>query len=171
MQAQSHHQMEPARDQEIGSGRLQRCGRWRPSRQAHGAIATALLRQLGPSISGARTGSRSARCRVSDLAVSPGQSATSELAASIELFTLLIPALVLVRTISTNHGASRMRKKKNSGVAGKNFSADEELLTVAQVAENWQVSERKIRRMIAEDQLPIVRLGRAVRIPVNAVTR
>jgi excisionase family DNA binding protein len=64
-----------------------------------------------------------------------------------------------------------MRKKKNSGVAGKNFSADEELLTVAQVAENWQVSERKIRRMIAEDQLPIVRLGRAVRIPVNAVTR
>jgi len=28
VQAESHHQMEPARDQEIGSGRLQRCGRF-----------------------------------------------------------------------------------------------------------------------------------------------
>ena len=40
-------------------------------------------------------------------------------------------------------------------------------LTVRQVAERWQVSERSIRRMIADGRLPVVRLGRAVRIPAN----
>jgi excisionase family DNA binding protein len=41
------------------------------------------------------------------------------------------------------------------------------LLTVHQVAKDWQVSERSIRRMIADGRLPVVRLGRAVRIPAN----
>jgi len=42
------------------------------------------------------------------------------------------------------------------------------LLTVCQVAENWQVSQRTTRRMIADGRLPIKRLGRAVRIPAKA---
>jgi len=36
------------------------------------------------------------------------------------------------------------------------------------VAENWQVSQRMIRRMIADGRLRVIRLGRAVRIPANA---
>lgn len=43
------------------------------------------------------------------------------------------------------------------------------LWTVRQLAEAWQVSERTIRRMIADGRLPVVRLGRAVRIPGKAV--
>jgi excisionase family DNA binding protein len=37
-------------------------------------------------------------------------------------------------------------------------------MTVAQLAELWQVSQRTIRRMIADGRLPVVRLGRAIRI-------
>ena len=43
----------------------------------------------------------------------------------------------------------------------------EQLLTVDQLAELWQVSPRTVRRMIADGRLPIVRLGRAVRIPAK----
>jgi len=46
----------------------------------------------------------------------------------------------------------------------KRIPADETLLTVSQVADNWQVSQRTIRRMIADGRLPIIRLGRAIRI-------
>jgi excisionase family DNA binding protein len=46
----------------------------------------------------------------------------------------------------------------------------EGLLTVRQVAENWQVSERTVRRMTEDGRLPVVRLGRAVRIPAKAVS-
>ena len=49
----------------------------------------------------------------------------------------------------------------------RNPPVGEGLLTVRQVAERWQVSERSIRRMIADGRLPVVRLGRAVRIPAN----
>ena len=49
--------------------------------------------------------------------------------------------------------------------------AAEELLTVAQVAKNWQVSPRTVRRMIADGRLPMVRLGRAVRIPSKVAAR
>ena len=49
----------------------------------------------------------------------------------------------------------------------KNFPPSEELLTVLQVAENWQISQRTIRRMIADGKLSVVRLGRAVRIPAK----
>ena len=45
--------------------------------------------------------------------------------------------------------------------------AAEELLTVPQVAENWQVSQRTIRRMIADGRLSVIRIGRAVRIPAK----
>jgi excisionase family DNA binding protein len=43
----------------------------------------------------------------------------------------------------------------------------ERLLTVDQLAELWQISSRTVRRMIADGRLPIVRLGRAVRIPAK----
>jgi excisionase family DNA binding protein len=38
------------------------------------------------------------------------------------------------------------------------------LLTVDQLAEVWQVSPRTIRRMISKNQIPVIRVGRAVRI-------
>jgi excisionase family DNA binding protein len=46
----------------------------------------------------------------------------------------------------------------------KRVPAAETLLTVSQVADNWQVSQRTVRRMIANGRLDVVRLGRAVRI-------
>jgi excisionase family DNA binding protein len=46
----------------------------------------------------------------------------------------------------------------------KRVPAAETLLTVSQVADNWQVSPRTVRRMIANGRLDVVRLGRAVRI-------
>jgi len=52
----------------------------------------------------------------------------------------------------------------------KRVPADEALLTVSQVAENWRVSQRTVRRMIADGRLPVVRLGRAVRVPAKAVS-
>jgi excisionase family DNA binding protein len=47
----------------------------------------------------------------------------------------------------------------------------ERLLTVDQLAELWQISSRTIRRMIADGRLPVVRLGRAVRIPAKVAAR
>ena len=43
----------------------------------------------------------------------------------------------------------------------------ERLLTVAQVAERCQVSPRSVRRWIDEGDLPVVRLGRSVRVSEN----
>jgi excisionase family DNA binding protein len=43
------------------------------------------------------------------------------------------------------------------------------LWTVRQTAEAWQISERTVRRMIADGRLSVVRLGRAVRIRGKAV--
>jgi excisionase family DNA binding protein len=63
-------------------------------------------------------------------------------------------------------GLSRMSQGHNRG----NPPVDKGLLTVRQVAENWQVSERTIRRMIVDGRLPVIRLGRAVRIPAKAAT-
>jgi excisionase family DNA binding protein len=60
------------------------------------------------------------------------------------------------------------RRRGNHGHAGGTPPADEVLLTVHQVAENWRVSVRTVRRMIADGRLPIIRLGRAVRIPTRA---
>jgi excisionase family DNA binding protein len=53
------------------------------------------------------------------------------------------------------------------GDGDENPPAGEELLTVHQVAENWQVSQRMIRRMIADGRLHVIRLGRAVRISAS----
>ncbi len=60
------------------------------------------------------------------------------------------------------------RKGRNHHTTGGNPPAGEGLLTVQQVAENWQVSQRMIRRMISDGRLRVIRLGRAVRIPANA---
>jgi excisionase family DNA binding protein len=49
----------------------------------------------------------------------------------------------------------------------KRVPASEEFLTVPQVAENWHISQRTIRRMIADGRLSVVRIGRAVRIPAK----
>jgi excisionase family DNA binding protein len=56
------------------------------------------------------------------------------------------------------------RRRRNQGHSDGNPPASELLLTVHQVAENWQVSQRTVRRMIADGRLPIIRIGRAVRI-------
>jgi excisionase family DNA binding protein len=67
-------------------------------------------------------------------------------------------------------GCSRMKRKdSNHNHTDGNPPAGEKLFTVQQVAENWRVSQRMIRRMIADGRLPVVRLGRAVRIPAKAV--
>ena len=60
------------------------------------------------------------------------------------------------------------RKGRNHHTTGGNPPVGEGLLTVQQVAENWQVSQRMIRRMISDGRLRVIRLGRAVRIPANA---
>jgi excisionase family DNA binding protein len=60
------------------------------------------------------------------------------------------------------------RKKQTPRRANKNPRAVEELLTARQVAENWQVSERTVRRMIADGRLRVVRVGRTVRIQPEA---
>jgi excisionase family DNA binding protein len=62
-------------------------------------------------------------------------------------------------------------KGRNHGYAGETLPVADRLLTVGQVAENWQVSQRTVRRMIADGRLPIVRLGRAVRIPAKVAVR
>jgi excisionase family DNA binding protein len=46
----------------------------------------------------------------------------------------------------------------------------ERLLTVDQLAELWQISERTVRRMTADGRLPVVRIGRAVRIPAKVAS-
>lgn len=60
------------------------------------------------------------------------------------------------------------RKRQYRPRANKAPQAAKELLTVPQVAENWQVSERTVRRMIADGRLRVVRLGRSIRIPPEA---
>jgi excisionase family DNA binding protein len=60
------------------------------------------------------------------------------------------------------------KRATGSGSRGEAVKRLERLLTVDQLAELWQVSPRTVRRMIADGRLPVVRLGRAVRIPAKA---
>jgi excisionase family DNA binding protein len=46
---------------------------------------------------------------------------------------------------------------------------DFQLFTVSEVAQRLRLSERQIRRMIADGRIPVVRLGRAVRIRSEVV--
>ena len=61
------------------------------------------------------------------------------------------------------------RKTQQSRCRNKRPQVAEELLTVRQVAENWQLSERTVRRMTEDGRLPVVRIGRAVRIPAGNI--
>jgi excisionase family DNA binding protein len=55
--------------------------------------------------------------------------------------------------------------KKSGGNGNGNVPPRTRLLTVAQLAERWQLSERSIRRRIKDGEIEVVRIGRAVRIP------
>jgi excisionase family DNA binding protein len=57
-----------------------------------------------------------------------------------------------------------MGRKHSARRTDKTPQATEGLLTVRQVADNWQVSQRMVRRMIADGRLDVVHIGRAVRI-------
>ncbi len=46
-----------------------------------------------------------------------------------------------------------------------------QVLTVAETASFFQVSEKTIRRMIARDDLPVVRLGRSIRIDPEVIEK
>ena len=48
-------------------------------------------------------------------------------------------------------------------------NTSKQLLTVAQVANRLGLKESTIRRRILDRRLPYVKLGRAVRIPVEAI--
>jgi len=61
------------------------------------------------------------------------------------------------------------RKTQQPCRSNKKPQAAKELLTVRQVAENWQVSERTVRRMTEDGRLPVIRIGRAVRIPAGDI--
>ena len=59
-------------------------------------------------------------------------------------------------------------KSKGSGKGGRGSNVlppGARGLTVAQLAERWQVSQRTVRRRIKEGEIRVVRIGRAVRIP------
>jgi excisionase family DNA binding protein len=60
------------------------------------------------------------------------------------------------------------RRRTSTGTSTSNAQCLERLLTVDQLAELWQISQRTVRRMITDGRLPVVRLGRAVRIPAKA---
>jgi excisionase family DNA binding protein len=47
---------------------------------------------------------------------------------------------------------------------GRDRDRRDRLLTVNQLADFWQVSPRTIRRKIQKKQIPVIRIGRAVRI-------
>ncbi len=60
------------------------------------------------------------------------------------------------------------RRPTSTGTSTSNAQCLERLLPVDQLAELWQISQRTVRRMITVGRLPVVRLGRAVRIPAKA---
>ena len=60
-------------------------------------------------------------------------------------------------------------RPRNRSPVGENLPVSDRLLTVGQVAENWQVSQRTVRRMIGDGRLPVVHVGRAVRISAKVV--
>ena len=51
---------------------------------------------------------------------------------------------------------------RNSNLRG--VAAEDELLTVSDIAKHCQVSERTVRRWIADGHLMVARLGRLIRI-------
>lgn len=64
--------------------------------------------------------------------------------------------------ITNGHGGHRQHS--GNGVV-------EQLLTVTELAERLQLSEKTIRRMIAGGRLPCVRLGRQLRFSTSDIVR
>jgi excisionase family DNA binding protein len=66
-----------------------------------------------------------------------------------------------------------IRRVSVAAMARKRDDSDDgrRLLTVDQLADRWQVSPRTIRRMIKNGQIPVIRIGRSVRIHPRAAAR
>jgi excisionase family DNA binding protein len=58
------------------------------------------------------------------------------------------------------HTISKQTDRSRSG----DVERLDRLLTVVQLAERWQMRPRSIRRMIEEKRIPVIRIGRNVRI-------
>jgi excisionase family DNA binding protein len=61
-------------------------------------------------------------------------------------------------------GAAMVRESRSD-------DEDQRLLTVDQLADRWQVSERTIRRMIKTKEVEVFRVGRAIRIHPDVANR
>jgi excisionase family DNA binding protein len=56
------------------------------------------------------------------------------------------------------------RRRPSSRDPADGTQRPDQLMTVDQLAEAWQVSPRTIHRMIAKKEIPVIHIGRAVRI-------
>ena len=66
--------------------------------------------------------------------------------------------------------SSERSQDKRECLKGETMATtSKQLLTVAQVADRLGLKEATIRRRILERRLPYVKLGRAVRIPVEVI--
>jgi excisionase family DNA binding protein len=83
----------------------------------------------------------------------------------------LAPSSVFADYLLTAEAEMISKRAPRSGNLGDEVQRLERLLTVDQLAELWQISARTIRRMIADGRLPVVHLGRAVRIPAKVAER
>ena len=91
-----------------------------------------------------------------------------------ESFDFLIHYLILIRRDRMGgyyrlprQEVFRMKSRgaRKSGRDSNVLPLRARLLTVAQLAELWQVSQRTIRRRIKDGEIRVIRIGRAVRIP------
>jgi excisionase family DNA binding protein len=70
-----------------------------------------------------------------------------------------------IRKASCAAGIDPEERKDEGAVATERTSTEpQQLLTVAELAERWQVSARTIRREIKRGKIRVVRIGRSVRI-------
>ena len=83
------------------------------------------------------------------------------------MYTYPTPGTPASHTLDMQDNGLTRRKRPEPGI-GKPL---ERLLTVDQLAELWQLSPRTIRRMIADGRLPVIRLGRAIRIAAKVAAR
>lgn len=84
----------------------------------------------------------------------------------------MLPTWVEARPKASFPNSPPNRPASTTGVSLATMPAaanPDRLLTVREVAALFQVSERTIRRLIAVGDLPIVRLGRSVRVNPEAI--
>jgi excisionase family DNA binding protein len=87
------------------------------------------------------------------------------------MYTYPTPGTPTSDTLDMRDSGLPRRKRPKPGIGNKEREPFERLLTVDQLAELWQVSPRTIRRMIADGRLPVIRLGRAIRIAAKVAAR